>query len=53
MGRARAGSRSGVGIGAAAFDPLTPFVVGHEGKGEDEEGGDGEGELHRGRDIGT
>jgi hypothetical protein len=47
MGRTGAGSLPGVGIGTAAFDPLTPFVVGNKGEGEDEEGGDGEDELHK------
>ena len=31
---------------ATGFHPLTPFVVGPEGKGEDGESENGEGELH-------
>lgn len=45
-----------VGVGlAAGFHPLAPFVVGPEGEGKDEEGEDGEEELHktgiRGQDL--
>ena len=37
-----------VGVGlAACFHPLTPFVVGPKGEGEDDEGEDGKGELHK------
>jgi len=33
---------------AAGGDPLLPFVIGVEGGGDDEEGDDGEKDLHKG-----
>ncbi len=47
------GRLRGIVIGTAFGHPLTPFVVGHEGKGEDDKGEDGEGELHKDRCQGS
>jgi len=33
-------------VALAGGDPLTPFVVGVEGGGDEEDGEDGEGEFH-------
>jgi len=45
-----AGRAGGVGF-ATGFHPSTPFEVGPEGKGEDEEGEDGDEDLHEGRGL--
>jgi len=38
-------------VALAGGDPLTPFVVGVEGGGDEEDGEDGEGEFHGGYRI--